>query len=514
MLLINSSPKDALKIFQPFLPIFVPVGPGYLVAACRKNNINVELIDEQVEDNVLNKIKAYTQRTERPYIFGFSVLTAAVKSALLLSKQIKTMYPDSVIVFGGVHPTAMPDEMLSYDQVDIVVRGEGEKIIPKLYHSIKKGENLQGMQGVSYKNGKNIVHNPMGQIITDLDSIPLFPYDLFANNERYDMGFVVSSRGCPYKCIFCSNRVTTSSAYRYRSNESIVGELEKLNSEYKKNFVLFLDDNFLVNKERIYSLTKNIRDKGLHNKMTFSFQARGDNVDKELLEDLYRSGFKSIFFGIETASDELLKIVKKGETLEEIIDAVNLSKKIGFHVSATFMYGLPTENHQDRMKSLRLSKALDLDMVRFNNATPYPGTELYTIANNEKRLKIIGSYENFNSVSTFIESPFKKIPFSYVPEGNTEAQIRNDILFSYLAFYMDINKVKKIFANPSQGVGWFNAGRKLMELIKKVPSIAMLSIYMAIKYTELLFNVLLSRDSLITWREATEIIKTRENKGR
>ena len=109
------------------------------------------------------------------------------------------------------------------------------------------------------------------------------------------------------------------------------------------------------------------------------------------------------------------------------------------------------------MDCVKLSKKLKLDMVRFNNATPYPGTELYEIAKIENRLNIQGVYENFVSVSTFIENPLRPIPFTYIPVGNTEAQIRRDLLFSYFSFYLDIEKIKSIFARPDKNLGWFNA---------------------------------------------------------
>ena len=128
-----------------------------------------------------------------------------------------------------------------------------------------------------------------------------------------------------------------------------------------------------------------------------------------------------------------------------------------FQVSATFIYGLPGDTHEDRMDCVKLSKKLKLDMVRFNNATPYPGTELYEIAKIENRLNIQGVYENFVSVSTFIENPLRPIPFTYIPVGNTEAQIRRDLLFSYFSFYLDIEKIKSIFARPDKNLGWFNA---------------------------------------------------------
>ncbi|MBF0441587.1 MAG: B12-binding domain-containing radical SAM protein [Oligoflexales bacterium] len=506
MLLINSSPRDALKIFQPFLPVFVPIGIGYLLNALNLKNIRADFIDEQFEENVFERIIEYTKKSHPPYIFGFSVLTAGVNSAIKLSKEIKERFPDSIIIFGGIHPTALPDEMLSYDQVDIVVKGEGEVILPDLYCLLKDKKDFSHIEGISYKRDGKIYHNGMSKIVKNLDEIGHFPYHLFEKERRYDLGFVVSSRGCPYQCIFCSNQVATKKKYRYHDAKTVADELEIVHKRYGKNYVLFVDDNFMVSKNRVYTLLSEIKRRKLHEKMTFNFQARGDNVDEAILKDMYDTGFRSIFFGIESASDRILNFVKKGETLAEISNAVRLSKKLGYHVSATFIDALPTETHEDRMANARLAKELQIDMARFNNATPYPGTELYSIALGEKRLNVVGNYENFNSISTFIESPFKKIPFSYVPENNTESEIRYDMLFSYLMFYLSRNKIRSIFKSPEKGVGWFNAGEKMLDFIVKIPALLLLFFNLLFKFGELIFVILLQRNTSITRRELFKLL--------
>lgn len=497
MILINSSPKDALRIFQPFLPIFVPVGVGCLLSATEKAGIKADFVDEQVEDDILGKISEYINKTEPPYIFGFSVLTAGFKSAILLSKELKRYYPDSVVLFGGIHPTAMPEEVLSFDHIDAVLMGEGEKGLVDFYKCVKQGKDYSYIDNLCYKKDGKIVQNQRTFVLDELDTYPPFPYHLFASKE-YDLGFVISSRGCPYQCIFCSNRITTGRRYRYKSAEIVIEELDMLYHKYDRRYVLFLDDNFLVSKERIYTLIDGIKKKGLDKKMTFNFQARGDNVNYKLLQDLYSGGFRSIFFGLETSSEQLMKVVKKGETVAQCVEAAKMAKKVGFHVSATFIYGLPGETHDDRINCVKLSNELHLDMVRYNNATPYPGTELYEIAKQKKRLNVQGLWENFNSVSTFIENPFKRIPFSYVPEGNTEEEIRRDILFSYFSYYLNFERLKNIFIRPDQGVAWFNAGERIWETIKKLPALTFLVIMLFFKFSQLFYFSVIKKETAIS----------------
>lgn len=503
MLLINSSPKNALKIFQPFLPIFVPVGLGYLVAAFRKEGIDIQFLDEQIEDDIFEQCVARAEASliSKPYVFGFSVLTAGFRNAIELSKRLKDHFQDDcIILMGGIHPTANPEEFLAYDHIDLVLRGEAEVSLIDLYKKIKSEENYLDVSGLSYRDENGFHHNPITCEMVDIDTLPPFPYELFARKD-YDLGFILSSRGCPYNCIFCSNRVTTGKKYRYASAKTIVESLKTLYEKYNRTFIIFLDDNFLVSKKRIYELIDGIKAEGLHEKMSFSFQCRGDNVDYDLMCALYEASFTSVFFGLETASERIMKLVKKGETVKECVDAVLMAKKIGYLVSATFIFGLPTETHADRMDAVALAKELRLDQVRFNNATPYPGTELFSMARADDRLNVVGLYDNFFSVSTFIEPPFKPIPFSYVPEGASEQGIRIDLLFAYLAFYFNPRKIKEIIFKPNQGSGWFKAGEGLLGLFKKIPALIALFTLLTFKFSSLFFNIALGRHTSLRIRD-------------
>jgi radical SAM superfamily enzyme YgiQ (UPF0313 family) len=194
-------------------------------------------------------------------------------------------------------------------------------------------------------------------------------------------------------------------------------------------------------------------------------------------------------------------VLQKGETVAQCRDAVRIVKELGFVVHATFIFALPGETHADRMNCARMAQELNLELVRFNNATPYPGTRLYEMAKAEGRLNVQGEYENFCSVSTFIENPFRKIPLSYVPKGTTANEIRYDILVSYLAFYFNWRRLKKIFAKPETNAGWFVAGRSFWSFLKKVPALVVLALLMTIKFTELFFAILRGKNTKLTFRE-------------
>lgn len=504
MILINSSPKETLKILEPFSRPIAPIGIGYIHAALSRYGIKSKIIDEQIEHHAIDLIREYIKEMEPPYIFGFSVLTATYRAAINLSKRLKELYPDSVVCFGGVHPTVIPEEVLSQKHIDIVIRGEGEKIMPELYSCIKEGKDFTRLNAISYKQNGNIIHNkePI-ETEEDMDSLPSFPYHCF-NPQRYDLGFVLSSRGCPYRCIFCSNRSAQGFKYRFRSAGILAEEIEFLHRKYQKKHIIFLDDNLVVNRERLYILLDEICKRGLENKVTFNFNARADSVDYKLLKDMFLVGFRSVFFGLETAEEKLMKTLRKGETVEQCIKAVRMAKQIGYRIIATFIYGLPGETHKDRMKCVRLSKELKLDLVKFNNATPYPGTALYDIAKKENQLRVHGLYENFITVSALVENPFKKIPFSYVPTGNTENEIRNDILFSHFAFYFDLTKVRNLFFVPTKGF-MFEPGGSFIVALKKLFAFFLVIVVLSLKLTKLFLNVLMRRNTTITVAEFLSI---------
>ncbi len=488
MILINSSSRKGVGIFQPFLPAYVPTGVGWLLGVAKRDGINFRYVDEQIEPNILPAILRHVHTMQKPYIFGFSVVTDAFNRAIIVSRKLKDLFPDSIICFGGIHPTAMPDEALDFDHVDYVIKGEAEHIIVDFVKCLKEKRSVEHLDGLSYRKQGRIVHNEQKYIL-DLDCLPLFPYQEF-DFAKYDLGFIISSRGCPYQCIYCSNRVATGKTYRFRKNDHIMEEIKLLYHHFGKRHIYFFDDNFLVEKQRVLELLEEIKRVGLDKKIEFSFQARGDNVGKDILTKLYSAGFKYINIGIESGSERMLKVIKKGETLSKMFNSVRLAKKIGFHVTSTFIFGFPKETHEDRKACFKLSKDLNLDMVKYNNAIPYPGTEFFAIAKKEKRLNKMGLYENFNAVATFSENPFKKTPFPYIPEYSTEEEIRADILWGYVIFYCNFGKLRKIFLKPKEGQGWFSAGDNICQLLLKLPSVAWLLMMILIKYCKLFIYII------------------------
>lgn len=454
MILINPKVQKLGRI-GPFVPMYPPIGIGSLAAYFISQGKQVKILDENIIPVNYDLLDNCVKDASLPYIFGISCLTAGIGRAYQLAKMLKSRYPDSKIIFGGIHPTVLPEEVLKSGYVDIVVRREGEEILDSLYTLIKNRKDYLTVNGISFLNNRTIVHNPDAPLPL-LDSLPQFPYHLFENHsDRYNFGFIASSRGCPYNCIFCSQRAISGRMYRYFSPEKVMELLNILINKYKQKFITFIDDDFVANKERTKKLCTLIYENKFNQKAKFDCQTRGDSLTPEILEYLKMAGFRTINIGIETASERLMKLLNKRETVQDNIYAVKLAKKFGFQVSATFILGLPTETKEERWQAYKLAKELDLNYVRFNNATPYPGTELYEIAKRENRLNPGENWENLNACGTLVEDPFNESPLAYVPTTTSEKELKKDILKANLFFSLRPKRVIRLLVERAGPVGWF-----------------------------------------------------------
>jgi radical SAM superfamily enzyme YgiQ (UPF0313 family) len=454
MILIN--PKSTkLGIFERYVPLSVPIGIGYLAGYLAGQGENVQIIDEHInpisKEILTDALKEYSP----PYIFGISSLTACINRSFEIAGLIKDLYSDSKVILGGIHPTVLPDEVLENTNIDFVVKREGEEILSELYEALRNQNDYSQIKGISFKLNGNIVHNPEA-MPPDLNKVPPYPYYMFEKYiNRYNFGFIMSSRGCPYDCIFCSQRSISGRDYRYVPAETVIGEVGLLINKYRQEHINFVDDNFTVNKKRIIELLEQMVKKRFYKKATFDCQTRADAVDEEVLVLLKKAGFRLINFGLETASERLMVLLNKKETVKQNIEGVKLAKKYGFGISATFIFGLPTETSQERWQAYRLAKELCLDYVRFNNATPYPGTRLYEIAKAENRLYIEKNWVNLNACATLTEDALSESKLPYVPRTCKELVLKKDVIKANLLFSLQPKRVLKLLIKRIGPAGWF-----------------------------------------------------------
>ena len=490
MIFINCTNTKSIGLFKPFFPISIPYGIGYLMAILLKEKSSCHFIDQQTSPDVLKEVKILITKISKPYIFCVSALSEAVPNAVEICKLLKKTYPDAVIICGGLHATIFPEDLLNHAFIDYVFRGEGETSILDIYNCIKEGKSPVLLNGIGYKDSGRIILNTVSSPVCDLDDLPLLPYDLLIKNKSYSLGYIITSRGCPYNCLFCCNNIIGQKTYRYRSPENIIGELDLLVNKYKQNNIAFFDDNFLAKKSRIFELCSLIRREKLNLKSSFGFQSRCRDIDEEILKELHETGFNTVFFGIESVSEHLLKKIGKHETLDQIKSAVIIAKKTGFKVIANFMYCLPDETHEDRMKCVDFSIENNIDIVKFNNLVPYPGTDVYNLYKNSSNFHMYSNYSNTNSQLTLVQPFWKKLVFPFIPSDSTHKEIRNDILFSYLKFYFNLHKIKRILFQKKRDEVLFSINRKNQNIFKKITFLAFLFSDLTIKIINMGFNIL------------------------
>jgi len=456
MILINAQENRSKKLgmFTRYVPLSIPISIGCLAAYLIEKGHQVKLWDDAIKILEDKDLVELVKDQNRPYVFGISCLTASIFRGYELSKKIKTLFPESFVVLGGMHPTVLPDEALAKTEVDFVIREEGEIPLEQLYKAIKNNQSYDNIPNLSFKKNNQIVHNPSMKS-PGIDSLPPFPYHLFEKHiDKYDFGFVISSRGCPYNCIFCSQRCITGQRFSYRSAEKVANDIELLVDKYGQKSIVFTDDNTLTDKKRIKELCQILIHKGLNKKVALNCQMRGDDVSENILIDLKSANFRSLNFGLETASERLMTLIDKKETVKQNIEALKLAQKHKFTLFGTFILGLPTETKQDRYDCFKLAKQF-LDYVRFNNATPYPGTKLYEMAKQEKRLNVGKRWENLNACGTLIEGPFSKNRLAYVPTGTTELELKTDVLKYNLLFSLRWKVFGRLLSRKVTTPGWF-----------------------------------------------------------
>jgi len=314
----------------------------------------------------------------KPDIVGISVLTVETASALKISKICKAYDAGIQVVWGGIHPSFKPGQVLGYDPVDIVVKGEGEMTFLDVCQHIQAGAtDFTAIPGISFKKDGKVVHNPPRPLIKDIDSIPFPAIHLMLYPESFNfksIGSMIVSRGCPWRCTFCSSRLFWEKRVRLRSPENIVREIKALNEKYNVNYIMFWDDSFSFNKEMVLKYCKSFADADL--KVRWRTATRADLVDDEVLYWMKKSGCVKIEIGVESGSPRMQKIIKKDIDNQIVKKAFRLIKANNIATGAFFMAGFPDETEEDMDMTLSLMKEIGIEEIAYNIFDPMPGSEL------------------------------------------------------------------------------------------------------------------------------------------
>lgn len=405
VLLINP-PLDRL-IGEKNAPF--PLGLGYLASALlSQGNEDVKILDlEYCDDKDLESFHmAYSKRLEnynnyisslenpnhpawndlenvldkyRPDVIGISIMTVRVAPAFKVASICKDKIPDSIIIVGGPHPTVLPEEVLQNEDIGFVVRGEGEKTIAELVSYLSKNnDNFLKIDGISFRNNGEIVHTKGRKLIEDLDNIPFPARDLIIGLENYpkgNMGYLITSRGCPFRCAYCGSHTIWGRKVRFRSAKNIVDEIREVHDKYGTDYFIFWDDIFTFNRKRVIEICNLIMENNI--KIRWRCITRADMIDEELISIMKKAGCDLFDIGVESGSERILKSINKKISLERVKGVSKSFKKLNMNWAAFFMIGLPNETKEDMFKSLEFMKQIKPQKGIVSIFTPLPGTELF-----------------------------------------------------------------------------------------------------------------------------------------
>lgn len=310
-----------------------------------------------------------------------SSITSTAKRAFKIAERFKKS--GKPVVMGGVHSTFLPDESLQY--ADYVVRGEGEETIVELVESIQENKPLNSIKGLSFKDNGNIVHNPSRDLLDDLNIGPIPDLSLVYKWNNPKVIPLVTSRGCPFGCNFCSVIPMFGRKYRFKTIDRIIEEIKIISSQNKKIHIFFVDDNFTANKERSKELLRRLIDDNMD--IEWSAQVRSDVAkDPELIELMRKSGCFGVYIGFESINPETLKLFNKNQKLEDAEACITLLKKHSINIHGMFVLGADTDNIETIKNTEKYAKKLNINSVQFLILTPLPGTPVFEDLKKQGRL--------------------------------------------------------------------------------------------------------------------------------
>lgn len=393
--------KVVIVSINPFDMEYPNLGLAYLISSICHNH-EVQLIDLSWHSK--DYLKYIEEKlTDKPDIVGFSVNSFALQDALYIGSCIKRIYPDTAFIFGGVHPTLMPEETLKYPLVDAVCIGEGEKAFNEYLDCLENGREPM-VDGIWYKDARGkIIRNKLRPFEENLDDIPFPDWDYwdierYLNDSAYFIGSipVLASRGCPYGCTYCSvpairNRIK-GNAHRVRSPQNVIEEIKvNIKKYWGKGFrTLYIwDDTFGLDNGFLREFCSLYIKEGLNEMLPWICQTRCDLITEEWAREVKRAGCFLVSFGIESGDDYIRnQIYKKNISRSQIMKAVRRLKDNGIEYTANFVIGCLEETKESINNTLKLLKEIDPAVAVFSFYQPLPGTELGERIRRQKGIKI------------------------------------------------------------------------------------------------------------------------------
>jgi radical SAM superfamily enzyme YgiQ (UPF0313 family) len=393
VLLINPAWKVENKsnLWRKVASCYPSLGLAYIASVLENEGHEVAFLDMSAENLSPKDVAAIIRGKKYGNLdyLGVTATTPLINCAYVIAKSFKKFYPGARVVLGGVHPTVLPEDVLSNKDVDIVVRGEGEITMKE----IVGGKPLSEILGLSYKRDGKVIHNPDRPYIENLDELPPPAYHLMPMHryrpaigayKRLPAMSIFATRGCPGRCTFCHRAF--KGRVRSKSAKKIIEEIKILIRDYGIREINFYDDTFTALKKNVEEFCKLLLKERLD--ITWSCFTRVNYVDKTLFRLMKKSGCHQVMMGVESGVQEMLDGMNKMVTLKQIRDAVRICKEVGLETRAAYIIGSIGETKEMMEQTLKFAIDLDTDYAQFNILTAYPGTEVWKIAEKNGWLRV------------------------------------------------------------------------------------------------------------------------------
>ncbi len=403
-----------------------PLGLAYLASVARSKGHDARIVDSLVENLTFEEVRKIMEQYS-PDMVAITSTTSMIPDAYEVAKIAKNISQDTATIIGGPHVTFVPEQTLQESQnIDYVVKGEGENPFSGILDIIEKKKDPKEIRGIAYRNGNRILNNPPEVLISDVDSIPEPSWDLLPM-DKYEIdntqfGTIMTSRGCPYNCIFCSSSLQFGKQWRGHSVERVIDELKTLRYKYNKRDIEFLDDTFTLNMKRAMELTDRIYKEGID--IRWSASARVNLFNADIAKNMKRAGAHTVYFGIESGSQKILDFIGKGTTLDLAKSSVRKANDAGLYTLGSFIIGFPDDTIKDVKTTIKFSKSIGVTVAQFTIATPYPGTRLWDYVM-ENKLLLTMNWRKFTTLSPVIKL-----------RNFTSDQILKWLSLAYISFYV------------------------------------------------------------------------------
>lgn len=375
-----------------------------------KDKYQVKILDSAFYDLSEEQVKKAIKEFNPDFIGITCISFENDRDVRKLTQLITRVAPRAKIILGGIYVTLMPEKAMQNLDIDFGVMGEGEYRLPKLLERLQNGESLEDFDGLTYRENKKLIIQPVREYIQDLDALPLPCYDYINFKDyahakvkknstmlprRFPYAQMITTRGCPFNCIFCTSKLVNGPKIRKRSAESVLKEIDWLVKKYKVKEIIFVDDNFFIDRERVIKIMKGL----IERSYDLEWKCTDGQIiayDDEVLELMRKSGCYELNTSVETGSEEQLKLMNKVPgTVAKAKHVMEKAKELGMYIFSSFIFGFPGETWDQIRQIGTFAEELDIDYCVFNIATPLPRTKLYE---NAKDKGLLGKDFSFDNV--------------------------------------------------------------------------------------------------------------------